>query len=183
MKIWKKYWAVLITTFKFFPWANISLEQPYREFCHSTSLNTKNSSQIYRNWDFIIPAEWVFVGVAETKVATVLLCFLLLACEWSADTPIFLISIIFPQSLQCAVVVTGWDCNQSLNLDSVSQAAWKWHSFDILAIFILSLQQNGSFIWITSEKENRFYVCVNHTSQTALVRKSWPNKFRNYNSA
>ena len=158
MKIWEKHWAVLIRTFKFFLWVVISLEWLYREFCHSTFPNTKNSSQIYRNWNFIIHAKCVFIGDAETKVATVFLCFLLLACKSSANTPIFLISIIFLQSLQYAVAATSWDCNKFLNFDSVSQAAWKWHSFDILAISILSLRQNGSFNWIKSEKENIFCV-------------------------
>ena len=32
-------------------------------------------------------------------------------------------------------------------------------------------------------KLKSFFVCMNHTSQTALVCKSWPNKFLNYSSA
>ena len=39
---------------------------------------------------------------------------------------------------------------------SVRQAAWKRHFFDMLAISILSQQQNGSFNWIISEKKNHF---------------------------
>ena len=85
-KIWEKYWAVLIRTFNFFPWVDISLEWPYREFCHSTSPNTNNSPQRCWNWDFIIPATWVLIGVAGTKMAKVLLCFLLLTCQSSVDT-------------------------------------------------------------------------------------------------
>ena len=148
----------MIRTFKFFPCVDISLEWPYSEFCHSKSPNTKNSSQTYRNWDFIIPAKWVLIGVAETKVSTVFLCFLLLACESSADTPIFLISIIFLQSLHAVCCCDYWLRLQTvLEPGSVSQAAWKWQSFNMLAISILSLQQNGSFSWITSEQENHFF--------------------------
>ena len=63
-------------------------------------------------------------------------------------------------SIKLAVCCCGYwlTLQPSLNIDSVSQAIWKWHSFDMLAISILSLQQNGSFNWVTSEKENHF-VC------------------------
>ena len=134
-KIWEKYWAVLIRTFNFFPWVDISLEWPYREFCHYTSANTNNSPQRWWNWDFIVRATWMLIGVAGTKMATVFLCFLLLTCQSSVDTYLLDIDNF---SIKLAVCCCGYwlRYNQSLNLDSVSQAAWKRHSFDISAVSI-----------------------------------------------
>ena len=176
----EQYW---LQHFKFFPRPDISLECSYREFCHSISLNTKNSSQIYRNWDFIIPAKWVFISVAETKVATVFLCFLLLACDSSADTPIFLILMIFLQSLQYTVVVTGWDCNQFSRswfcVPGGLELTFFWHVSYICSVSTTKWKFQLNHI----RKLKSFFVCINHTSQTALVCKSWPNKFSNYSSA
>ena len=160
------------------------------QFCHSTSLNTKNSSEIYKNWYFIMLAKGLFIGVAETKVGMVFLCFMILACESSADTSIFLISIIFLQSLQYAVAVTGWDCNQCLNLilwgRRLGRDIFFWHVSYIYSISTTKWKFQLNHI----RKEKSFFVCINHTSQTKQINfrqtktnKSWPNKFRNYNSA